>query len=91
MNDNGADEFDRTDGGVRVQRGTPGTGTTIISDPPESTDMEMSVVILDDDLAWLIETLTALQRQIVADANRAQDAAALVQWDADVLASMMTG
>ena len=84
-----ADEFDRTDGGIRVQRGTPGTGTTIISDPPESTDMEMSVVVLDDDLPFLINALSELHRELIADANRARDAAAMDDWS--VLASMMGG
>ena len=71
-------EFNVTNGSVIVESGAGGTDTILISTPA----VDMAVAILEDELPWLIETLTGIRRDLLADAAAAQDMARLAKWNA---------
>lgn len=79
--------IDVTNGGIRIEQGADGTDTILISTPA----VDMAIAILEEELPWVINTLGDIHRELIANARRVEDAAALDEWDADALASMMTG
>lgn len=70
--------IDVTNGGIRIEQGADGTDTILISAPA----VDMAIAILEDELPWLINTLGDIHRELIADARRVEDAAALDEWSA---------
>lgn len=76
--------IDVTNGTIRIT--AAGNSVAIIALDPREV-----ITVYEDELPWVINTLGDIHRELIANARRVEDAAALDEWDADALASMMTG